>query len=127
MNQRRRTRVASRKAATLTGSRGECMGEIVNVSLKGCLLEVGQGTLPAEGEAVSVSIHLEPGEPGLDVSLTGRVARLEASAVAVEFTELPPESFHHLFRLVQYNAPDPESIEQELGSSAFGNAWDEKH
>jgi hypothetical protein len=45
--------------------------------------------------------------------------RADAGTVAVEFTGADLESFSHLFRLIQSNAPDPESIEQELGVSAF--------
>jgi hypothetical protein len=52
------------------------------------------------------------------------VVRHYPEGVAVEFTEVPPESFPHLFRLVQYNAPDPEGIEKELSSTAFGSSED---
>jgi hypothetical protein len=122
MNQRKRTRVESRKAVTLTGPGIEIQGEIVNVSLKGCLVGIEAENRPAEGEAVSVTIHLEPGSESLDVAVRGRVVRHYSEGIALEFTEVPPESFNHLFRLVQYNAPDPEGIEKELGSSAFGSA-----
>ena len=120
MNQRRRTRVESRKAVTVVSASGkQGHGEIVNVSLKGCLLEMGEGEDPRPNEMVSVVIHLEPGSLELDVDVTGRVVRVYPGRVAVEFTEVPPESFDHLFRLVQYNAPDPEGIERELSESAF--------
>ena len=119
MNQRKRTRVESRKAATVSSGLGERRGEILNVSLRGCLVELAEPTnLPPE-ELIAVTIHLEPGAPDLDVTVKGRVVRTYPGQVAIEFTEVPAESFHHLFRFVQYNAPDPEGIEKELGSSAF--------
>jgi hypothetical protein len=119
MNQRRRTRIESRKAVTLRSGTGERRGEIRNVSLRGCLVELAeQASLPPE-DLVSVTIHLEPGSPDLDVTVKGRVVRTDPSQVAIQFTEVPAESFHHLFRFVQYNAPDPEGIEKELGSSVF--------
>ncbi len=119
MNQRRRTRVQSRKSASVAHSGGECRGEVVNVSLKGCLIGLLEGELPRADEEISLSIHLEAGAPELDVVVDGRVVRLDATSLAVDITEVPPESFGRLFRLVQYNAPDPDEIEDELTSSAF--------
>jgi hypothetical protein len=120
MNQRKRTRVQSRKPVTMTAPRSECQGEIINVSLKGCLLGLPEADRPEPGVPVSLTIHLEPGTQSLDIAVRGRVVRNYPDGVAIEFTEIPPESFSHLFRLVQYNAPDPEGIEKELGASAFG-------
>jgi len=122
MNQRRRTRVVSRKGVTLVWTGGQAEGAIDNVSLKGCLVALGQGQPPPPAPTVRVAIHLEEGSPELDVSLEARVVRADPAAVALDFIEVPPESFHHLFRLVQYNAEDPDGIEAELGSSAFEGA-----
>lgn len=120
MNQRRRTRVEPHKSATVEGPSGaRCAGEVCNLSLKGCLIRPAGGDPPRAGDAVTVTIHLEPGTDALDVPLHGRVVRVDGAGVAVDFTGIPPESFPHLFRLVQYNAPDPDGIEGELGSSAF--------
>lgn len=122
MNQRRRTRVVSRKGVTLIWAEGQAEGAIANVSLKGCLVALRGGEKPPAVPAVRVVIHLEEGSSEHDVTLEARVVRGDAEAVALDFTEVPPESFHHLFRLVQYNAADPDSIEAELGSSAFEGA-----
>ena len=121
MNQRRRTRVESQKDATIQWGGGEARGQVINLSLKGCLVQVPDDSpLPAEGDPTSLVIHLEEGAPELDVAVLGTVVRAEAGfGVAVDFREVSPESFQHLFRLVQYNAPDPEDIEVELGTSAF--------
>lgn len=121
MNQRRRTRVVSQKGVTVRWGRGEAQGSIANVSLKGCLVAPGEAPRPPLGEIVQVAIHLEDGAPDLDVVLEGRVVRSGDDAFAVDFTEVAPESFHHLFRLVQYNAADPDGIEEELGVSAFAD------
>ncbi len=122
MNQRRRTRVVSRKGVTLVWPEGQTEGAIANVSLKGCLVALHRGEKPPAAPLVRVLIHLEEGTPDLDVTLEARVVRGDSEAVALDFTEVPPESFHHLFRLVQYNAEDPDGIEAELGSSAFEGA-----
>jgi hypothetical protein len=125
MNQRRRTRVLARKLTTLVWPDGECRGEIENLSLKGCLIGPPQGDVAAPGRDVSVVIHLEPDAPELDVRVRGRIVRVDPQGVAVDFTEIELESFRHLFRLVQYNAPDPDGIEDELGTSAFPPAPDD--
>ncbi len=119
MNQRRRTRVVSQKGVTVRWEGGGGAGSIANVSLKGCLVASPAGQ-PRLGDAVQMVIHLEDGAPELDIALEGEVVRLDGTLFAVDFTEVPPESFHHLFRLVQYNAADPDGIEEELGVSAFG-------
>lgn len=119
MNQRRRTRVVSRKGVSLVWPGGGARGAIENVSLKGCLMVLDAGQQPPPAAPVRVVIHLEQETPDLDIAVEARLVRGDASAVALEFTEVPPESFHRLFRLVQYNAEDPEEIEAELGSSAF--------
>jgi c-di-GMP-binding flagellar brake protein YcgR len=119
MNQRRRTRVSAQKRTTLAWPGGKCEGELVNLSLKGCLVISPEASAAPLGEGVSVIIHLEPDVPDLDVHVQGQVVRRDATGVAVDFTEVELESFRHLFRLVQYNASDPESIEVELSRSAF--------
>lgn len=122
MSHRRRTRVESRKSVSLTWGGGAATGELVNVSLKGCLVETLENTTPAVGEQVGLTIHLEPGAPEFEIRLQGCVVRKVGSATAVDFLEVPPEDFSHLFRLVQYNAADPDGIEEELGRSAFDPA-----
>ncbi|MHB8764748.1 MAG: PilZ domain-containing protein [Deferrisomatales bacterium] len=120
MNQRSRTRVESRKGVTVAWLDGSCTGELANISLKGCLVAAIVGGPPAAEQAVSVAIHLQPDAPELDVALHGRVVRHHEHGLAVDFTEVPAESFQHLLRLVQYNASDPDAIERELAVSAFG-------
>ena len=119
MNQRRRTRVSAQKRTTLAWRQGRCEGELVNLTLKGCLLASPEGNEAPVGADVSVVIHLVQDSPSLDVHVKGRVVRCDGAGVAVDFTEMELESFRHLFRLVQYNAQDPDGIEQELRQSAF--------
>ncbi|MBI5446838.1 MAG: PilZ domain-containing protein [Deltaproteobacteria bacterium] len=119
MNQRKRTRVSARKEATIVRGGAAVHAEVVNLSLKGCLLEVDEAFAARSREAVSVVIHLEPDAPEFDIKVQGRIVRAEEGSIAIEFTEIALESFKHLVRLVQYNADEPDEIEQELGTSAF--------
>jgi len=120
MIERKRTRVESRKWITLAWPGGNCQGELLNLSLKGCLIRNTAGRTVDLGRDVEVAIHLEPQTPELDVNLKGRIVRVEDETIAVEFFEVELESFRHLLGLVQYNSPDPDSIGNELAKSAFG-------
>ena len=120
MIQRRRTRVVSRKEVALAWDGGRREGEIANLSMKGCLVARGAGLGPSVGDSVQLAIHLEHGAPDLDIRLEGVAVRCDGAGVAVDFSRVAPESFPRLFRLVQYNAADPEGIETELGRLAFG-------
>jgi hypothetical protein len=119
MKQRKRTRVESRKWVTLAWPKGNSRGDLVNLSLKGCLLENMEAHSLEVGQEVAVTIHLELQAPELDVRVKGRIVRADQSTVAVDFSEVELESFRHLFGLVQYNAPEPEAIGQELSIPAF--------
>ncbi len=119
MDKRKRTRVTARKRTTLSWPKGECSGEVVNLSLKGCLMAPEGKALPAVGQAVEVRLHLEAGEPELDVKAHAVVVRRDDEGVAVDFTNIELDSFRHLYLLVQYNAPDADVIEEELVTAAF--------
>ena len=120
MHDRRRTRISTSKEATLRSAGGSVKAFVDNLSLKGCLVKAPDHKAFPVGAEVELTVHLEPGSPQFDFGLLGEVVRVEEQVVAVDFKEIPPESFQHLMRLVQYNAEDPEEIEQELGSSVYG-------
>jgi hypothetical protein len=119
MEQRRRTRVSTDKRVTVSWLHGERLGEIVNLSLKGCLITASDVSDLIVGQPASVIIHLDPGLAHQDVRAHGRIVRLGPSGLAIDFVEIEAASFPPLLRLVRYNAPHPEEVEQELRSFAF--------
>jgi len=120
MNKRRRTRVESQKDATVVFSNKTLMGKLSNVSLKGCLISPSSSEpIPKTGVELKVVIHLETDCDQFDIKLRGRAVRSDEKEIAIEFTEIPPESFQRLLKFVQYNASDPDEIEDELGISVF--------
>ncbi|HHN74722.1 MAG TPA: PilZ domain-containing protein [Acidobacteria bacterium] len=68
-------------------------------------------TLP-EGTSCEVTLWLGEGEVRL--TLAGKVVRSEAQGMAIEFLEMPVESYEHLQRLVLYNSNDVAQVEREL-------------
>lgn len=116
---RRRTRVFAAKEATIVSQEGAFPCVIDNISLKGCLVQVGTDKGMALGSEVEFVMRLDPSNPEFDIRVRGHVVRREESVVALDFHELNPEGFHHLLRFIQYNSQNPSAIEQELASSAY--------
>ena len=119
MNERRRTRVVTGKEVALSWGEHRLDGVLRDVSLKGAYVRPEPGEAPPLGAGVTLTIRLEPGDPDLDVEVRARVVRTEPGGLALDFVEVPAEGFPHLLRLVQYNAPDPGEIEQEVTRPAF--------
>lgn len=63
------------------------------------------------GQKCSLIIPL--GE-GLRIVVEGEIVRTEERGPAIRFTEMDPASFTHLRRLVELNARDADTIEDEL-------------
>ncbi|WP_147819187.1 PilZ domain-containing protein [Salidesulfovibrio onnuriiensis] len=55
-----------------------------------------------------------PLSPGLRIAIEGEVVRNQEEGPAIRFTTMGPESFTHLKRMVELNAPDADVIEDEL-------------
>lgn len=119
VTERRRTRINTIKEATLSGESGAIRAVVENVSLKGCMLQVGVDTGFEEGTHAGLVIHLDRDAPEFDIRVRGVIVRREESVIALDFDEVSPESFPHLLRFVQYNSEDPERIESELAKSAY--------
>ncbi|ADU64136.1 MAG: PilZ domain-containing protein [Pseudodesulfovibrio sp.] len=108
-DKRRNTRVDAGFEAYVT------VGEVVmpvrtrNISLKGALL-AGCGDCD---EGTQCELHL-PLSAGVRIVVNGVIRRCKGDEAAMAFTEMDDLSFTFLHRLVQLNAPDPESIDDEL-------------
>ena len=86
--------------------------ELINLSIGGCLLP---GATQAEpGDKCLLKILLGDNEYGPAVSIEGEIARILDDTTAVSFTKIDPESLEHLHRIAQYNASDPEKVEEEI-------------
>jgi hypothetical protein len=119
MSDRRRSRVFVTKGVTLSSGRLSCGATILNISLKGALLKVGDVKEFPEGSSISVAIHLEPGNPEFDIKVKGCVVRHKKNILALDFTEVNSDSFQHLIRFVKYNSEDPEGVDAEISTMAF--------
>ena len=98
---RRFSRVTYHRPAVLDlkSARAEC--EVLDVSLKGALVEVGPGVRIKVGDGCSLLIHLDAGESL--IRMDGEVAHVNGHKVGVKADEMELESVEHLRRLVEVN------------------------
>lgn len=87
--------------------------EGVNLSMSGLRLNTGD-ELPAGGSACHVKLHLRAVEKGMLIEADGRIIRSGPGSLAIEFTELDPDSYYHLRQLILNNAADPDKAEKEF-------------
>ncbi len=110
---RRFSRIAFHRPAVLLtgGTRAAC--EVLDVSLKGALLEVGALAVHP-GERCSLEIRLDAGDAV--IRMEGRIAHQEPGRVGVRCEGIDLESISHLRRLVELNVGDEEVLHRELAA-----------
>jgi hypothetical protein len=113
-DKRRRTRVSFQTLVTLVGPDQTLPGLATrDISLKG-LFAITPASWP-EGSPVAIRLLLAGLEEASQPRLAGRVARVGRDGLAIEFTELDPDGFTHLHKIVSYNSDDPDRIDREIG------------
>lgn len=119
--ERRFTRIAFHRPAVLDLRvvRAEC--ELLDVSLKGALVEVGPGVKPHRGQACSLVIRLDAGDAL--IRMDGEVAHVNGQRVGVKADELELESVEHLRRLVEVNLGDEAALHRELAALVAERDW----
>lgn len=120
--QRRFTRIPFRVPAELEieGERYPC--SLVNVSLKGALVELTQGAAPSTGASCAVTIDLDPGS-GARIRMDGDVAHQRGKLVGIRCDELDLESVQHLRRILEFNVGDESVVLRELGELVAERDW----
>jgi len=118
---RRFTRIAFHRPAVLDLRvlRAEC--EVLDVSLKGALVEVGPGVKLEAGAACSLVIRLDAGDAL--IRMDGELAHVNGQRVGVKADEMELESVEHLRRLVEVNLGDDEVLHRELAALVAERNW----
>jgi hypothetical protein len=111
---RRFSRIAFHRPAELDvhGERMPC--ELLDVSLKGALVEVPASAGARAGDAATLTITL--GAADATIRMSGNVAHREGVQVGVRCVEIDLDSIAHLRRLVELNLGDEDLLERELSS-----------
>lgn len=120
-NRRRFSRIAFHRPAEIQahGRRTPC--ELLDVSLKGGLVEVAEGADLAVGTACSLVIHLDDAEAS--IRMEGEIAHAKGRHVGIRCDEIDLESIAHLRRLVELNLGDDEILHRELGALVAERNW----
>lgn len=121
--QRRFTRIPFHVPAELEieGEKFPC--SLVNVSLKGALVELTYGAAPTAGATCSVTIDLDPGS-GARIRMDGDIAHQRGRQVGIRCDELDLESVQHLRRILEFNVGDESVVMKELGELVAERDWE---
>lgn len=111
-------RVAHDAPASLSDGGGERPGRILDLSLKGCLLELGAGTDPAPGRDYQIAIHLGA---GIDIAMTAELIHREGDRAGFMCKHIDLDSISALRRLVELNLGDPALLDRDLAALATGH------
>lgn len=118
MERRKRTRVDGQFTATLLAGGQEYPVETLNLSLNGmwCRAFPGCEGLVGQGCYLHLALAKE-----IFIVLQARVVRSEKGQVALEYESMPDEeSYAHLRNIVRFRAADPDAIDREQLTPAFG-------
>lgn len=108
------SRVAFHRPAELTISGTESTVAVLDLSLRGALLEVAAGFVAEAGARCRLVVHLDPGETA--IRLEGQVAHRSGTRLGLRCTSIDLESIGHLRRLVELNLGDEELLHRELSA-----------
>jgi hypothetical protein len=87
----------------------------IDISMTGLRLTIEQ-SVPLAGVSCGVKIILAASEPRVVIETQGTVIRSGPGSLAVTFTELDLDSYHHLRQLIMNNTDEPERAEREFVS-----------
>lgn len=98
--------------AVLKTTEETCLGYLLDISLKGALLECpAPATNFKQGTLGWLKIRLEN---GIILEFTVEGAHLDGEQIGVKFTEFSLDTLSHLRRLLELNSGDPDQFRNEL-------------
>ncbi len=111
---RRFSRITFHRPAQLSVDAGQVICEVVDVSLKGALVQVPLSFKGGGGDHCSLLIRLDAGDAV--IRMDGEVAHREGTFAGIRCTEIDLESIAHLRRLVELNLGDEAMLNRELSA-----------
>ena len=117
MNTDRRqfARVTFAAGAELITTQAHLHCQVVDVSLKGVLLQLPAGASATVGSPCLVKLPLgQPGDDAVVIAIAGELAHVANGHAGVLCRSIDLESITHLRRLIEVNLGDPSASEREL-------------
>jgi len=90
--------------------------QVLDLSLKGALLQLPQGSKLQSGSPCLLKLML--GEDGPQIAMAGEIAHVEGSRVGMLCRSIDLESITHLRRLIVMNTGDPLLLQRDLQALA---------
>lgn len=106
------TRIPFKASVVLNIFSSQHACSLVDISLKGALVELPQSLNAAMGDPCSVSVELA--DDGTSIHMKGEVAHVEQGRLGMRCTEIDLESMTNLRRLVELNLGDEEALNREI-------------
>jgi hypothetical protein len=108
------SRIAFHRPADLDVRIAQGTCEVLDVSMKGALVEVPHGFPAHVGQKCTLVIHLDAGEA--EIRMEGEVVHREGTQAGVRCVEIDLDSISHLRRLVELNVGDEDVLLRELSA-----------
>lgn len=110
-NRRHFWRAAFHSPVRLTTHGGLVYAQLVDISLRGALVEVPPDWAGRKGDDCLLQFDLSVGN---SISMWAQVSHIDNLHVGLHCTSIDLDSITHLRRLVELNAGDPALLEREL-------------
>lgn len=111
---RRFSRITFHRPAELDVKIARATCEVIDVSLKGALVEVPVSFRTHVGEKCTLTIRLDAGEAV--IRMEGEIVHREGTLAGVRCLEIDLDSISHLRRLVELNLGDDAALHRELSA-----------
>lgn len=112
-NRRHFWRAAFHSPVRLTTHGGLAYAQLVDISLRGALVEAPADWAGRKGDDCLLQFDLSVGN---SISMWAQVSHIDGRHVGLHCTSIDLDSITHLRRLVELNAGDPAILERELHS-----------
>ncbi|KQR55385.1 PilZ domain-containing protein [Acidovorax sp. Leaf160] len=109
-------RIGFQAPAQFTTGHGTFAVQVLDLSLKGALLQVPPDMVLAVGMFCQLALPLQPGEA--HIGMSAEVAHIDGEQVGVLCRVIDLDSVTHLRRLIELQLEDPALLERELGELA---------
>ncbi|MDP2821674.1 MAG: PilZ domain-containing protein [Sulfuritalea sp.] len=97
----------------LTTRDGHAYARLLDISLKGALLEAENAWHGKPGDEYQLCLNLAPGTA---IAMETKVMHVEGHHIGLRCESIDLDSITHLRRLVELNSGDPAILDRELGS-----------
>jgi hypothetical protein len=117
-DRRRFSRIVFHRPADLATGVGQTSCEVLDVSLKGALVEAPAGFDGEVGRTCTLTIRLDGAEAV--IRMDGEIVHRQGRQLGVRCREIDLDSIAHLRRLVELNVGDDDLLHRELSALVSG-------